>query len=500
MNRPTARLRCITTGHRLLTRLLLSSLPGLLLLLFAAPSAWAVPGYVQYSGRLTDGAVPTGSTTANLRVKLYNCACAHDDTSAACAESLSQCEAGDDGLFFDGFHEDTPLVDGYFTLLVGQYDSAGVVHPDPASSVLPTELPAALWLTVSVNGAAELVPRQALASVPYALSATQAADADSLEGSSREGYIWNQTAVTQNASFKLGGSARMDGAVGIGTAPSEPSKLIVRGVSTWGEPIVMITSGGDTVGLGVYSTHTGDGWAIARIVTGDVGNRGLYFHYKTAGKSFVMRDSGNFYVPGNIDAVGVCNDSGTGTCANDVAETFTALDPVEPGDLVALDPTHFKGVRLTRGADDPLVAGVISTNPTLVMGRQDGEGDVPLALTGVVPVKVCVENGPIRVGDPLSASSTPGVAMRAGDRARVFGRAMEVFDGDGDSDGVGKGAVGTVHVLLSPSVMMGGVGAPEAGEMARDEGCRDVREELEALRREVRELRDRLDEVLPARP
>jgi hypothetical protein len=49
-----------------------------------------------------------------------------------------------------------------------------------------------------------------------------------------------------------------------------------------------------------------------------------------------------------------------------------------------------------------------------------------VALAGRVPVKVSLENGPIEVGDLLtSASSTPGVAMKATGPGRVIGMALE---------------------------------------------------------------------------
>jgi hypothetical protein len=41
------------------------------------------------------------------------------------------------------------------------------------------------------------------------------------------------------------------------------------------------------------------------------------------------------------------------------------------------------------------------------------QGKVPLAVLGVVPVKITAENGPIQPGDLLTTSSTPGHAMRA---------------------------------------------------------------------------------------
>jgi hypothetical protein len=40
-------------------------------------------------------------------------------------------------------------------------------------------------------------------------------------------------------------------------------------------------------------------------------------------------------------------------------------------------------------------------------------GQAPLAVIGVVPVKVSAENGAIRPGDLLTTSATPGHAMKA---------------------------------------------------------------------------------------
>lgn len=65
------------------------------------------------------------------------------------------------------------------------------------------------------------------------------------------------------------------------------------------------------------------------------------------------------------------------------------------------------------------VAGVYSTRPGL-LGADKGQGDirvdkdeVPVAIIGIVPTKVCDEGGPIRPGDLLTTSSTPGHAMKA---------------------------------------------------------------------------------------
>ena len=58
-----------------------------------------------------------------------------------------------------------------------------------------------------------------------------------------------------------------------------------------------------------------------------------------------------------------------------------------------------------------------------------------VALRGRVPVRVTGEGGPIRAGDRLTTSSTPGHAMRyvrgsSAVRGVVIGKALQSFDGN----------------------------------------------------------------------
>jgi hypothetical protein len=124
----------------------------------------------------------------------------------------------------------------------------------------------------------------------------------------------------------------------------------------------------------------------------------------------------------------------------DGAEEFeVAAEPgVEPGAVLVVggDST----LRLTDRPYDRCVAGIVSgagdLRPGIVLGRVPGGHKLPVALFGRVHCKVDATYAPIRPGDLLTTSATPGHAMRAepGDRAvgSVLGKAMR-----GWSDGPG---------------------------------------------------------------
>ena len=86
---------------------------------------------------------------------------------------------------------------------------------------------------------------------------------------------------------------------------------------------------------------------------------------------------------------------------------------------------------------DGTVIGVFSTRPAVLGADKDGvtivgANEIPVAIVGIVPVKVSAENGAIRTGDLLTTSATPGHAMRCADAIQCFGRtigkALEALD------------------------------------------------------------------------
>ena len=117
----------------------------------------------------------------------------------------------------------------------------------------------------------------------------------------------------------------------------------------------------------------------------------------------------------------------------DVAEWVPVSEPVEPGDVLEIDPENPGHYRKARGPCSQLVAGVVSTEPGFVLAHGgDTEDKALLALMGIVPVKVTDEGGPIQPGDLLVVSSTPGYAMRwdpdSGIPCALVGKALEPFE------------------------------------------------------------------------
>jgi len=124
----------------------------------------------------------------------------------------------------------------------------------------------------------------------------------------------------------------------------------------------------------------------------------------------------------------------------DLVEGFEAGGAVEPGSVLVIDPARPGELRLSSEPYDKKVAGVVSgaggIRPGLSMGQEGvASGDTPVALTGRVYVRATCEAGPIRPGDRLTTSSTPGCAMRVADAnlasradGAVLGKAMSALD------------------------------------------------------------------------
>jgi hypothetical protein len=149
----------------------------------------------------------------------------------------------------------------------------------------------------------------------------------------------------------------------------------------------------------------------------------------------------------------VCHIDGGGTfvSGSDFAESLRtegAKAKYEPGDVLSMSTAHPGEVVKARHPRDRTLIGVYSTRPAVLGADKGGvtrvgKNEVPVAITGIVPVKATAANGPIRVGDLLTSSSLPGRAMNAGRTpavGTVLGKAMGALE---------RGA-GTIRMLVMP--------------------------------------------------
>ena len=132
------------------------------------------------------------------------------------------------------------------------------------------------------------------------------------------------------------------------------------------------------------------------------------------------------------------------TGGSDLAEPFPitkADQPIAEGEVVVIDEANPGQLKLTGQPYDTHVAGVVSgangIHPGIQM-QQEGllEGGRNVALTGRVYVQADTSNGPIKPGDLLTTSSTPGRAMKVSDHLKaqgaILGKAMtSLNDGRG---------------------------------------------------------------------
>ena len=138
-------------------------------------------------------------------------------------------------------------------------------------------------------------------------------------------------------------------------------------------------------------------------------------------------------------------------CGADYAEAVDVTGDrtkYEPGDLMVIDSDAPGKFLKSNQAYSTLVAGIYSTKPGFVgrlepVSSETSKTEVPMAMVGRVPTKVSAENGPIKVGDLLVASSTLGYAMKGTDRSQMLGAVIGKALGSLDS------GTGIIEVLVT---------------------------------------------------
>jgi len=123
----------------------------------------------------------------------------------------------------------------------------------------------------------------------------------------------------------------------------------------------------------------------------------------------------------------------------DLAEPFAMSgDSIQPGAVVVIDPEQPGRLKLSTSAYDHKVAGIVSgaggVQPGISMIQTEKlEGGRNVALSGRVFALVDATKNPVRPGDLLTTSDTPGHAMKAANPAlaqgAILGKAMTPLPG-----------------------------------------------------------------------
>jgi len=117
----------------------------------------------------------------------------------------------------------------------------------------------------------------------------------------------------------------------------------------------------------------------------------------------------------------------------DLAEPFqVSTKDIPKGSVVVIDEENPGQLKLSRQAYDTRVAGILSgangVNPGITLTQESLGVGQNVALSGRVYAFADAANGPIRPGDLLTTSATPGHVMKVTDHARaqgaILGKAM----------------------------------------------------------------------------
>jgi hypothetical protein len=171
----------------------------------------------------------------------------------------------------------------------------------------------------------------------------------------------------------------------------------------------------DGTGVAVHG-HTGGNGNAGYFVNRSATNSGTALYCRTDGTGLAFHAEGRARVE-ILEITGA-----------DVAERFPTSESgdIAPGTVMEIDPDHPGMLRVSRGAYNRRVAGVVSGAGDIpvgaILGNMAGNEDAPaIALSGRVWVQCVAADRPIEPGDLLTTAERAGCAMRVEDHGRATG-------------------------------------------------------------------------------
>jgi hypothetical protein len=248
------------------------------------------------------------------------------------------------------------------------------------------------------------------------------------------GYV-HKDGDTMTGMLVISGTGRIRTPDGTGSNPAYGfSTATTTGFALLGGAVTTLIGTTPRLSVGAASVTLG---AKAIIPDGTVSEPGVSFASSVSSGMYYTTSTLNFAVNGTrraqVTATGVTAALFTGEATSaryaDLAERYHADAPYEPGTVLIIGGPN--EVTISTSANDPRVAGIVSTQPGFMMNREAGDDATHpyIALKGRVPCRVV---GEVRKGDMMVTSNVPGCAQARSfpSEGQVIGKALEDFFGE----------------------------------------------------------------------
>ncbi|HUD44183.1 MAG TPA: site-specific integrase [Patescibacteria group bacterium] len=106
------------------------------------------------------------------------------------------------------------------------------------------------------------------------------------------------------------------------------------------------------------------------------------------------------------------------------------------------------------------LAGVVSSHPTILAGKNLGNASVAVGLEGQIDIEVTTSQGQIQPGDPIAVSDVPGVGVKATSAGPIIGHALAAYTSSNPY------LIGQILVLVQPSWFDPGVNITSSGNLS----------------------------------